>query len=375
MEPSTSKRSWPGGVRISVLLVALVAIAVALYSFFFSLPPATGMIDTHTHYVPPFYSDLLLSKGITAGGRTIPKWNATDHLAFMDSLNIQLSVVSVSMPGARLTSTDVEEGRKLARELNEYGHMLAVTYPERFQFFATLTLPDVEGSVAEAIYALDTLKAAGVVLLASSHGLYLGSSTLDPLMEVLNARATTVFIHPSTLDVEPVKNVDKDGNEEFVVDPMIIDFLLDTTRAAYNLAVMGVLTRFPNIKFILSHSGGFLPFAAYRMAGSVAHARNESILKGLRQFQKFYVDTALSSSPSALPSTLQFVPNNQITYGSDYPYAPTFAIQRFLNVLQKSLANEQARDLVNFHAANGLLKKPLAHWRTIWHQDTGAQEQ
>lgn len=195
----SSSRSSGGRLRMWALGVALLCIV---------LPSVTAAgkgirIDTHAHIVPPFYSDLLRTKGLTAGGLAIPKWNAADHVAFMDSLDIQLSVLSVSTPGARFAPSDVEEGRELARQLNEYAHQTTVDYPERFQFFATLTLPDVEGSVAEAVYALDTLKAAGVVLMANSFGEYLGSKKFDPLMEVLNDREAVVFIHPNKLDLAP----------------------------------------------------------------------------------------------------------------------------------------------------------------------------
>ncbi|MEV5517742.1 amidohydrolase family protein [Streptomyces flaveolus] len=75
--------------------------------------------------------------------------------------------------------------------------------PDRFGFFATLTLPDVEGAVAEAGHALDELGADGVVLLANSKGVYLGDSAFDPLMDALNRRSAVVFVHPSALPADP----------------------------------------------------------------------------------------------------------------------------------------------------------------------------
>lgn len=165
----------------------------------FVLPPGTKRIDTHTHFIPEFYAEILKSKGLDSGGRAIPKWTPESHIELMDTIGVETAIISISTPGARLPGDDMEAGRKLARELNEYGHKVTVEYPGRFQFWATVTLPDVEGSVQEAIYALDTLKAAGVVLLANSEGEYLGSKKFDPLMEVLNERHAVVFVHPNSV--------------------------------------------------------------------------------------------------------------------------------------------------------------------------------
>ncbi|CAM6111916.1 unnamed protein product [Calypogeia fissa] len=316
-------------------------------------------IDTHAHFVPPFYYDLFVSNGLKSSTR---KWCAADHLEFMDSMNIQLSILSISTPGARLTPVDVMRGRKLARQLNEYGHMVFMAYPERFRFFATLLLPDVERSIEEAIYALDTLNAVGVALMASSHSEYLGSKQFDPLMEVLNDRKATVFVHPSHLDASLVTH--EIGGEK--VEPYMIDFLLDTTRAAANLAIANVTGRYPNIKFILAHSGGFLPFAAYRTSLLMEAFMDANSEKILAEYKKFYVDTAVSSSLSALPSTLQFIPNDQITFGTDYPYAPTPEIRRFSMAFDEypELGDELRRH-INFDSAHRLFREHLSHWSPL----------
>lgn len=123
----------------------------------------------------------------------------SQHLAINAAFGIRTFVVSISSPGAILTeNTTIEEGRTLARQLNEYGYNLTVEYPGHFKFFATLTLPDLDGAVAEAIYALDTLGAAGVIILASSYGELLGTRRFDPLYKVLDDRKAVVFVHPSS---------------------------------------------------------------------------------------------------------------------------------------------------------------------------------
>ena len=154
-------------------------------------------IDTHHHVVPPAYAEWLRASGQEAGGLPIPSWTEEAALSLMDAHEIEMSILSVSTPGAHLG--DDREARRIAREVNEFAADVVARNPGRFGFFATLTLPDVEGSIAEAAYALDTLKADGVVLLANTHGQYLGAPELERLFAELDRRNTVVFVHPSVL--------------------------------------------------------------------------------------------------------------------------------------------------------------------------------
>ena len=282
----------------------------------------TGRIDTHQHIVPPRYRRWLLDKGLTAGGRAIPEWSAESALELMGDNRIDTAIVSVSTPGVE-PAVDLDGGRSLARELNEFTAGVVADRPGRFGFFATLTLPDVDGALREAAYALDELGADGVVLLANSRGVYLGDPAFDPLLEELNRRGAVVFVHPSHLPADPVPGL----------PPYAVDFLLDTTRAALNLAHSGSMDRYPNLKIILSHAGGFLPYAAQRAANVASPQGEGNDDDGLRIMRKFYFDTALSSSPYALPSLLAFADPTHITFGSDWPYAPAARSIRFTRSL------------------------------------------
>ena len=273
-------------------------------------------IDVHHHVVPPSYGQWLRDRGLAAGGLPIPDWSPEASLELMDERGMETAILSVSTPGVHLG--DDAEARARARELNDYVAKVVHDHPTRFGLFATLTLPDVDGALAELTYAFDTLRADGVVLLANSRGLYLGDPRFDPLFGELNRRKAVVFVHPSTLPgIEPLPGV----------PAFVADFLLDTTRAAIGLARSGTLDRCPDLKVILSHAGGFVPYAAYRIAVAASAAGNP--LEGIACLKRFYFDTALSSSPTALPSLLAFAEPHHVLFGSDFPYAPAGAVAAF----------------------------------------------
>ncbi|MFD5093696.1 amidohydrolase family protein [Amycolatopsis thailandensis] len=286
----------------------------------------TGRIDVHQHLVPPPYRDALRAAGITeVGGRALPDWSPETAQALMDEAGIATGVLSVSAPGTTFLD-DPAAAVRLAREVNEYGAELVERNPDRFGHFATVPLPDVEAATAEATHALDTLHADGVVLLANSRGTYLGEEGQDQLFAALDERQAVVFVHPAELPGPAVPGV----------APFAADFLLDTTRAAYLLVRNGIVRRYPNIRFVLSHAGGFVPYAAHRLAMGMAND-GHSFPDALTDLRSFYFDTALSASPSALPALLAFARPERILFGSDWPFATDMVVHYFAKGLEQHL--------------------------------------
>lgn len=91
------------------------------------------------------------------------------------------------------------DARGPARHVDESAAELAERRTGRFGFFATLTLPNVDGAIAEAEYAFDELHADGVILLANIDGQYLSEQPFDPLLAELDRRNAVVFVHPANL--------------------------------------------------------------------------------------------------------------------------------------------------------------------------------
>jgi 6-methylsalicylate decarboxylase len=270
-------------------------------------------IDTHHHLIPPDYRKALQKAGIAeAGGRALPDWSPDASLQTMAELGVGTAILSVSTPGTTFLPSPADAAA-LARDVNDYTAALASAQPDRFGFFATVPMPHVDIAVAETARALDDLKADGIVLLANNAGTYLGQDGQDALFTALNDRSAVVFIHPSELPGPIVPGA----------APFAADFLLDTTRAAYLLVRNGIRTRYPRIRFILSHAGGFVPYASHRMAVAITADTGRSWADALDDFAGFYFDTALSSSAAALPTLLAFAKPGHITFGSDFPFAPT----------------------------------------------------
>ena len=272
---------------------------------------AATRIDTHHHAVPDFYREWLARRGADAAGMPIPRWSAEASKKHLRLTGARTAILSVSTP--QVTPGDRADARAMARQLNEYLSALMVAEPGTFGFFATLPLPDLEGALAELDHAFDRLGADGVCLLANYGGAYLGDPAFEPLWRELDRRSAVVFVHPAGLPGPTL-----DG-----VSPHVADFLLDIVRAALDLARRGVLTRYPNIRFLLAHAGGFLPFAAGRLAAA-ASPRGHAV-EGFRLLRRFYFDTALSGTPYALGSLFRFAARGHVTYGSDFPFAPPAA--------------------------------------------------
>jgi predicted TIM-barrel fold metal-dependent hydrolase len=93
----------------------------------------------------------------------------------------------------------------------------------------------------------------------------------------------------------------------------------------------GIVDRYPGARIILAHAGGFVPYASHRFA-ELAHVFRPDAAKPshvLASFQRYYFDTALSSSPAALPSLKAFAEDGRILFGTDFPFAPVDVVASF----------------------------------------------
>ena len=100
------------------------------------------------------------------------RWTIAQSLDDMDQGGVATSILSISEPGVFFGNFDA--ARALGRETNEFGARIIADHPGRFGMFATVPLPDVEGSLREIEYALETLKMDGICMMTDYEGKFLG---------------------------------------------------------------------------------------------------------------------------------------------------------------------------------------------------------
>jgi predicted TIM-barrel fold metal-dependent hydrolase len=268
-------------------------------------------IDVHHHLSPPSYIAASIANNF--GDGLMKNWTVEKSLVDMDKAGVAVAMLSVTTPALNFTSG--EAARKLARECNDYAAKLMSDHPGRFGSFATIPLTDIDGSLKEIAYALDTLHTDGIGLMTSYGDKWLGDPMFLPVMEELNRRKAVVYTHPTAANccVNLVRTE----------PPVMIEFGTDTTRTIADIIFSGNAQKFRDINWIFSHAGGTMPFLIERF---VRHPLLEPGAKPtvpdgtLAELKRFYYDTAQTSNKASMSALSAVIPVSQIMFGTDFPY-------------------------------------------------------
>jgi 6-methylsalicylate decarboxylase len=274
---------------------------------------ATGMIDVHFHLIPPFYREAVYEAGSGPAIGRYPDWSPALALDLMDNHGIALAILSLAQPGVGFLPADKAVG--CARRCNEYAAELIAKHPKRFGCFGLLPMHDIDAAIGEARHCLETLRFEGISLFASYGEKFLGDTTFDPLMDYLNRRDTVVHVHPGLHPSSRSLALPWPG--------FMIEYVFDTTRAAVNLLFSGALERFANIRFVLSHAGGTLPFIAWRLSVAPmidARLKQRSRAEIFAGLKTFWYDNALASGAAPMATLSRIAARERILFGSDWPF-------------------------------------------------------
>jgi predicted TIM-barrel fold metal-dependent hydrolase len=300
--------------------------------------PAATRLDLHHHYCSPEWLAALTQHHKTydfPGLDVISGWSAKAAIDAMDKAGVATSVLSTTTPG--IWFGNAAETRRLARSMNDYGASLVRDHKSRYGLFGVLPLPDVQASLAEIPYVMDTLKADGIGVLSSYGNKWLGDPSFEPIWAELNHRKAVVFSHATAPDCCKVLVPH--------IEATTIELNTDTARTIIDLIETGAAERYPDIRFIFSHAGGTIAALAGRylrkqlapqtLASQVAP---DSRLGHLR---RFYYDTAGSANIVNLQALKMLVPVSQFVFGTDYPWAQPAEIVAGLN--QSGLTPDEIR--------------------------------
>jgi predicted TIM-barrel fold metal-dependent hydrolase len=282
-------------------------------------------IDVHHHVLPRFFFETLEKAGITTTlGMLMSDWSLAAHLKVMDKCKVAVGMASI--PAGFYFESDAF-ARDLARRCNEFLASMRGQHPTRFGALAALPLPDVDGALEEATYALDTLKLDGLVMLSNVAGHYVGHAEDEALFAELDRRKAVVFIHPG----DPPDT----GIPASIQYP--IDMALETVRAVMSLLYGGVFERYPRVKFIFSHCGGITPSLAHRIVRGWTWVNGEGgadpglldpapedggAAMALGLLQRQYYDSMTANAATGLRTLQAFVDPSHILFGTDHAALP-----------------------------------------------------
>jgi predicted TIM-barrel fold metal-dependent hydrolase len=270
-------------------------------------------IDVHHHFVPPTWLTAAPKPGLVPD--TVAKWRPADSIEQMDRCGTQTAMLSPGQFIWRYADQRMKLQVSGARAANEFAAKMVTDYPGRFGLFAALPLPDIDASLKEIAYAMDTLKAVGISVTSNFGDKYLGDPMFAAVLEELNRRKAIVhsnpFMPPCCTDMLPG------------LSPSPIEYVTDQTRMTISLVINKVPAKYPGIRFILAQTGG----TALAMLGrfDAASARTAPNLEkpaapdsALAALRSFYYDVAGSGDYIAMYTAKKVVGAERLLFGTDF---------------------------------------------------------
>jgi aminocarboxymuconate-semialdehyde decarboxylase len=235
------------------------------------------------------------------------------RLKHLDQMGIDIQVVAPA-PGQCYYTVDAKIGENAHRLANDGVAEYCSRKPDRFVGLGVVTLQEPELAVRELDYIMGTLKLKGVEILTNVDGQELS----DPKFRQFFARAEELgafimmhpngFTHGQRLTHYYLSNVL--GNP------------LDTALALHNLIFSGTLARFPELKLMAVHGGGYLPSYSGRIDhawGARRDCHADLTLPPTTYLRQVYLDTVVFSYHQLAYLIDVFGPD-RIVMGTDYPF-------------------------------------------------------
>jgi len=292
-------------------------------------------IDVHAHYVPPESLRVASEIGqryglglakndrgrdvLTRDGKTFLtqlKAEFTDldlRLSIMDQQGIDMHVLSPAS-SYFFYWLPAEESLEFARWLNEQFADAVAKHPERLVALGSVPMQDGVKAAQELERAMTKLGLRGVEVSSNINGRYFNDPSFNPFWETAQALDALIFVHPNQV-------VGADRMKDYNLANLIGN-PTDTSLAFAKLIFGGVLERFPRLKFLLAHAGGFLPYTwgrldrGYRIQDSAA----AKLTKPPSEYVKLLNFDTITHSSMALEYLVANFGAEKVLLGSDYPY-------------------------------------------------------
>ncbi len=323
-------------------------------------------IDVHSHLIYLPYLEYLtgrsyLPQGVLRGGTyfvsctggyqhasLLSHADVNQKLRDMEDLGIAVSVLSHGMPGPELLGSP--EADSWASRINDHLAEVMQTHPGKFEAWATLGWHSTEHTIAEIDRCVKQLGFKGVYLFSNINQKTVDSKEFWPVYRHIESLGVPINMHPTA-------PINMNGIDHRPLVPGMA-FMFDTALATVRLVMSGIFQEYSDLKLIVPHTGGFIPFIRGRVGRMIDEWTSPEDWVNLDQSSQFYCDKlyvdTVAHSPAALEYCYKMFGADRLLYGTDHPFGhPGF--QRFNDMVYELECSESDRELINSGNARRLL--------------------
>ena len=291
------------------------------------------MHDFHTHFIPNDVLNWLKENKHIVNAEWIKKENKKEDFLFInqkwgfelkkafidfdlytkeqEKANVTHSMIS-AIPQLFLYDFPVDIATELSRVYNQSLAHLITMNPDKCSAVGTVPLAHPE-KAAEVLNEAMNMGLKGAIIGPGINQHMLSDDFFQPFFEEANRLKAVIFIHPLLCEDPRLKRR---------MMPNLIGVPWETTVCATDVLLSGMIDKYPNVKILFAHGGGFLPYQIGRLdKGYEQWGLVSSNLQAppSEYLKRFWYDTVLWNQDS-VDFLVQTVGEDRVVAGSDYPF-------------------------------------------------------
>ena len=280
------------------------------------------VIDVFAHVLPPkFYQEMLqLEPRLPQMYPFITQPLLSDLVKRQQYFDGQINQVISNVNLNPEDYTTPDKALALCRQGNdELAELVLANQPMFLKAVAMLPLNNISGALELLTTQIAPRKEfCGIQLFTRALGKSIADESFYPVFAKAHELGIPIWLHPIFDERKPDNNI-------------VFSWEYELTQAMYDLVKSELFTKLPQIKIIVHHAGGMVPYFAERIAHILPP-------KQTSDFKRFYVDTAILGNPKALELAVAYYGADHVLFGTDAPLgiAPAGAGQALLAALDET---------------------------------------
>ena len=272
------------------------------------------VVDIHNHC--DFLEVAPLIEGTSMADANLNRLLGPERLVAMDAHGIDIAALSVNRYW--WYAADPELARRIGSVHDELLAEWCAMHPDRFVALCSPALQFPDLAAEQLDYAVNELGHRGASVQGHARGEAISVAKYDPFWAKAEALSVPIFMHPDGSDniIQPGALAGPGGLGNIIGNP------LETTLFLSRMIFDGTLDRFPGLRVVASHGGGYLP--SYLGRSEVACARNNANCVNTKNPSEYMRTQILADTmvfnEEGLRHLVAVMGASQVVYGTDIPH-------------------------------------------------------